>query len=86
MEMDSNQGDATIVRTTINMCHDLGYEVVAEGVENQGTCDLLLSMGCDIAQGYHLSRPIPQADVIDWLRAYCREIHEQPFPRRAERR
>jgi EAL domain-containing protein (putative c-di-GMP-specific phosphodiesterase class I)/GGDEF domain-containing protein len=86
MEMDSNQGDATIVRATINMCHDLGYEVVAEGVENQGTCDLLLSMGCDIAQGYHLSRPIPQADVIDWLRAYCQEIHEQPFPRRAERR
>jgi len=68
------------------MCHDLGYEVVAEGVENQGACDLLLSMGCDIAQGYHLSRPIPQADVIDWLRAYCQEIHEQPFPRRAERR
>lgn len=83
MEMASNRGDATIVRTTINMCHDLGYEVVAEGVENQDTCDLLLSMGCDIAQGYHLSRPIPQPEVMDWLRAYCLEAGEQPFPHRS---
>jgi len=83
MEMDRNRGDATIVRTTINMCHDLGYEVVAEGVETQGTCDLLFSMGCNIAQGYHLSRPIPQADVMEWLKAYYQENREQPFPYRA---
>jgi EAL domain-containing protein (putative c-di-GMP-specific phosphodiesterase class I)/GGDEF domain-containing protein len=81
MEMDVNAGDATIVRTTINMCHDLGYEVVAEGVENQGTCDLLLSMGCDFAQGYHLARPIPQGEVMGWLEAYYQGNREQPFPR-----
>lgn len=86
MEMDSNRGDATIVRTTINMCHDLGYEVVAEGVENQDTCDLLLSLGCDIAQGYHLARPIPQPEVMDWLRTYYRDTDKQPFPQRAQSR
>lgn len=79
MEMDSNQGDATIVRTTINMCHDLGYEVVAEGVETQPTCDLLSSMGCDTAQGYHLSRPIPQPDVMDWLNEYYQNAQQHPF-------
>jgi EAL domain-containing protein (putative c-di-GMP-specific phosphodiesterase class I)/GGDEF domain-containing protein len=84
MEMHSNRGDATIVRTTINMCHDLGYEVVAEGIENQGACDLLLSMGCDIAQGYHLSRPIPEVNVLGWLEAYYRGDHERPFPFRSE--
>ncbi|WP_168215590.1 EAL domain-containing protein [Marinobacter confluentis] len=84
MEMSSNRGDATIVRATINMCHDLGYDVVAEGVENQDTCDLLSSMGCDIAQGYHLSRPIPRADVIDWLRTYYQESGQQPFPARVQ--
>ncbi len=80
MEMAANRGDATIVRTTINMCHDLGYEVVAEGVENQQACNLLMSMQCDTAQGYHLSRPIPEADVVDWLRVYYRENQDHPFP------
>lgn len=84
MEMDANKGDATIVRATLNMCHDLGYEVVAEGVENQNTGDLLLSMGCDFAQGYHLARPIPQGEVMEWLRAYYQDNREQPFPHLAQ--
>ena len=66
------------------MCHDLGYEVVAEGVENQSTCDLLLSMGCNFAQGYHLARPIPQGEVMGWLETHYQESREQSFPFRAQ--
>ncbi|PAU81867.1 diguanylate cyclase [Halovibrio salipaludis] len=66
-EMDANREDATIVRTTINMCHDLGFEVVAEGVESDDTSQLLRNMQCDIMQGYHLSRPMPEAHVAGWL-------------------
>ena len=67
MEMDVNRDDATIVRTTVNMCHDLGYEVVAEGVENASTCDLLSELGCDFVQGYHIARPMNRQAALDWL-------------------
>lgn len=70
MEMDSNCDDATIVRTTINMCHDLGFEVVAEGVESNATCELLRSMSCDIMQGFYLARPMPDERVAPWLYDY----------------
>ena len=69
MEMDTNQSDATIVRTTINMCHDLGYDVVAEGVENDATQSLLSQLGCDYIQGYHVARPMNTADALNWLDA-----------------
>ncbi|MFE8070990.1 EAL domain-containing protein [Marinobacteraceae bacterium S3BR75-40.1] len=68
MEMDKNEGDATIVRTTINMCHDLGYEVVAEGVETESIQDLLGALGCDLVQGYHIARPMDATQTLDWLR------------------
>ncbi|MEQ6885254.1 EAL domain-containing protein [Salicola sp. Rm-C-2C1-2] len=71
-EMDANREDATIVRTTINMCHDLGFEVVAEGVESDGTSQLLRNMHCDIMQGYHLSRPMPEEQVPGWIETWYR--------------
>ncbi|WP_303290976.1 EAL domain-containing protein [Marinobacter sp. SS5-14b] len=67
MEMATNQGDATIVRTTVNMCHDLGYVVVAEGVENASTEKMLTELGCDFIQGYHIARPMDQESILDWL-------------------
>lgn len=67
MDMASNQGDATIVRTTVNMCHDLGYVVVAEGVENARTLELLAELGCDFVQGYHIARPMDQESILSWL-------------------
>lgn len=67
MEIDRNSDDATIVRTTVNMCHDLGYKIVAEGVETQSGYDLLAQMGCDVAQGYFLARPMPEDQVFIWL-------------------
>ena len=48
-----------IVRSTIDLAHNLGLRVVAEGVEDAATWQLLIELGCDEAQGYHLGRPAP---------------------------
>ena len=61
--------DAAIVRSTNELGHNLGLKVVAEGVEDQQTLDLLTSFGCDAAQGYFIARPMPAADLVGWLRA-----------------
>ncbi|WP_227515446.1 EAL domain-containing protein [Marinobacter salinus] len=57
-----------IVQTTIDMCHSLGYQVVAEGVEDEITAELLRDMGCDMIQGYLLTPPLPFDEMLDWLR------------------
>jgi diguanylate cyclase (GGDEF)-like protein/PAS domain S-box-containing protein len=62
-----NEHDAIIVRSTVALAHGLGLVVVAEGVEDAHTCDLLEGMGCDIVQGYHLSRPLPADQVGAFL-------------------
>ena len=59
--------EATIVRSTVEMAHALGLTVVAEGVEDAATLDLLARWGCDTAQGYHMSRPLPVAQMDRWL-------------------
>lgn len=59
--------DRVIVRTTINMCHSLGYKVVAEGVEDEETLGLLADMGCDEVQGYLLTPPLPFDAILEWL-------------------
>jgi len=51
------------------MAHALGLEVVAEGIESKASWDLLHSMGCDYAQGYWMAKPMPLAELIDWLDA-----------------
>jgi diguanylate cyclase (GGDEF)-like protein/PAS domain S-box-containing protein len=67
MGMDSSEDDATIVRSTIDLGRNLGLEVVAEGVETEAVWDTLSSLGCTVAQGYYLSRPVPPADLRAWL-------------------
>ncbi|ENO15638.2 EAL domain-containing protein [Marinobacter nanhaiticus D15-8W] len=59
--------DRVIVQTTINMCHDLGYKVVAEGVEDRETLQLLEEMGCDMIQGFVLTPPQPMDEFMRWL-------------------
>jgi EAL domain-containing protein (putative c-di-GMP-specific phosphodiesterase class I) len=59
LNMAVDDSDAAIVRSTIGLGHDLGLSVVAEGVENQETLDLLTALGCDVAQGLHLAAPSP---------------------------
>jgi diguanylate cyclase (GGDEF)-like protein len=54
-----DESDLIIVRSTINLGHDLGLKVIAEGVEDEPTLERLAVLGCDLAQGYHLSRPLP---------------------------
>jgi diguanylate cyclase (GGDEF)-like protein/PAS domain S-box-containing protein len=61
--------DTAIVRSTADLAHNLGLTAVAEGVENQWTLDLLSSFGCDQAQGFHIAKPMPSANFVDWLGA-----------------
>ncbi|MDI9244095.1 EAL domain-containing protein [Marinobacter sp. CHS3-4] len=63
----SQTDDRVIVRTTIDMCHSLGYVVVAEGVEDRQTQDLLQEMGCDMIQGFVLTPPLPFDQLIQWV-------------------
>jgi len=67
--MDSDEDDAFIVRSTIDLGRNLGLSVVAEGVETEAVWDELGELGCDYAQGWYLGRPMPAADLVDWLRA-----------------
>ena len=53
-----NRSDRLMVQSTIGLAHSLDRKVVAEGVEHRETLDLLIEMGCDIAQGYAIGRPM----------------------------
>jgi diguanylate cyclase (GGDEF)-like protein len=66
MAMEREEGDAKIVRSTIDLAHNLGLSVVAEGVENAAILQRLAELGCDEAQGYHLSKPMPLAALQAW--------------------
>jgi EAL domain-containing protein (putative c-di-GMP-specific phosphodiesterase class I) len=65
MNMTSDENDATIVRSTIDLGRNLGLKVVAEGVEDDETWHRLQLLGCDTVQGYHLSRPLPAARITE---------------------
>jgi len=66
MSMQTDQDDAMIVRSTIDLAHNLGLTVVAEGVENAAILESLRTLACDEAQGYHIARPMPVADFLAW--------------------
>ncbi|MGD9620339.1 MAG: putative bifunctional diguanylate cyclase/phosphodiesterase [Mycolicibacterium sp.] len=63
---------AAIVRAVIDLAHVLGVTPVAEGVENAETADRLLEYGCDVAQGFYYSRPVPAAAILDLLQSQAR--------------
>jgi diguanylate cyclase (GGDEF)-like protein len=67
-QMDSDDDDAFIVRSTIDLGRNLGLSVVAEGVETEAVWNELGDLGCDYAQGWFLGRPMPAADLAGWLR------------------
>jgi len=67
MSMGMNTNDAMIVNTAIDLGHNLGLSVVAEGVENKETYDRLTSLGCNVAQGYFMSRPLPASQLVSWI-------------------
>jgi diguanylate cyclase len=66
--MRHNEADRAIVRSTIGLGHDLGLVVTAEGVEDQATWELLDAIGCDIAQGFYVGRPMDATTLAAWLR------------------
>jgi EAL domain-containing protein (putative c-di-GMP-specific phosphodiesterase class I) len=66
-DMDGDGPGAAIVRSTIDLGHHLGLEVVAEGVETEEQLRELRTLGCDGAQGFHLLRPLPPDEVAAWL-------------------
>jgi diguanylate cyclase len=68
MNMAQCDNDAVIVRSTIDLGRNLGLEVVAEGVETEEAWDALSQLGCNMAQGYYLSRPVPAAELTQWMR------------------
>ena len=72
--MATDPNDAMIVQSIIELGHNLALSVAAEGVENQVSWDRLRAMSCDVAQGYHLSRPAPADEVTRWLDARARAL------------
>jgi diguanylate cyclase (GGDEF)-like protein len=80
MDMDGDGPGAAIVRSTIDLGHHLGLEVVAEGVETEEQLRELRTLGCDGAQGFHLLRPLPADEVAAWLHQRAQALG----PRRAE--
>ncbi len=67
IDMEKDESNTTIVHTVIDLGHNLGYRIVAEGVENELSLAHVRAMGCDYAQGYYFSRPLPEAELELWL-------------------
>jgi EAL domain-containing protein (putative c-di-GMP-specific phosphodiesterase class I) len=68
MDVAFDNQDVAIVRSIIDLGHNLGYRVVAEGVETGMAWDMLNTLGCDTAQGFHISRPLSGSHFNKWLR------------------
>jgi diguanylate cyclase len=67
MKMEKDADDAKIVRSTIDLGHNLGLKVVAEGIESLAVWELLDNMGCDKGQGYFMSKPMPAEEFASWV-------------------
>lgn len=70
LTLDQSKQDQDIVSSTISLGHKLGLRVVAEGVENKASLDLLQQFKCDYVQGYYLSRPLNAEKLIEWYTQY----------------
>jgi len=81
--MGASDDDDAIVRSTVELAHSVGVRVVAEGVESKETLSMLAALGCDMAQGYCLSRPVPAGELTDWLEEASRQVSK---PRRRRKR
>jgi len=72
LQLDQLSDDQIIVKSTIELAHSFNLKVVAEGVENQASMDLLREWGCDWLQGFYLSRPLPAKDVLPWVENFAK--------------
>lgn len=74
LDMLNDNDDLVIVRSTIDLAHNMGRKVTAEGVETEAAWNLLASMGCDLIQGYHIARPMPAGELIRWLAKFQHKV------------
>ena len=77
-DMVTNADDAVIVRSTIELGHNMGLKVVAEGVEDAAGLTLLRELGCDMVQGYVFSKPLPLPQFVKWLDDHNRRLVLRP--------
>lgn len=73
-DIQTNERHLTIVRSTISLAHALGFQVVAEGVEDHEIIDLLRREDCDIVQGYGIAKPLTEAEFIDFIESYTQKF------------
>jgi EAL domain-containing protein (putative c-di-GMP-specific phosphodiesterase class I) len=73
MTMNEDPSDALIVHSVVDLGHNLGLTIVAEGVETPGALSRLAAFGCDVAQGYHWSRPVPIEEFDAWREEHTRQ-------------
>ena len=84
-DLVTNRNHRLIVQTTIHLAASLGMKTVAEGVETPEQLDLLTALGCDAVQGYLVSRPVPAADLGQWLTSETLRKLQQHVEARAEK-
>ncbi|MGA8402752.1 MAG: EAL domain-containing response regulator [Stellaceae bacterium] len=82
MQMRENEGCKAIVEIVVDLAHKLGLRCVAEGVEDETTLHSLMTLGCDAAQGYHLSRPVAADRIPAYISEYqmIRGVYKAPKP------
>jgi diguanylate cyclase (GGDEF)-like protein len=80
MAIETDEADIKIVRSTIDLAHNLGLSVVAEGVETEGALARLREFGCDEAQGYLIGRPMPQAEFAGWAARHAAARDARTMP------
>jgi len=71
--MRTRKGDRVIVESTVRMAHALELQIVAEGVETDWDAHVLAEVGCDFAQGFHFSRPLPADACAQWIGSFNRQ-------------
>ncbi len=76
LDMLVNEDSAIIVKSTIDLAHNIGRLVVAEGVENRDTYVLLKRLGCDFLQGFYFSKALPYDELIEWHEGYQRSLEQ----------
>jgi diguanylate cyclase (GGDEF)-like protein len=79
LNMENDIGDTKIVRSTIDLGHNMGLRVVAEGIESEAVWRLLAALGCDQGQGYFMSRPIAGDKLADWIAGWVPPVRS-PLP------
>ena len=78
MGMNRDEGDLVLVQSAVDLGHNLGLHVVAEGVEDAATQAALTAMGCDLLQGFYIGRPASAINLDAWLRVHAPAAHAPP--------